>query len=76
MLLTGASAGVGEELAYHYARLGAHLVLTAHAEAVLQKVRQPISGFTVEWEWVGNGAWASGNPRKAPGFLRDRRQAV
>lgn len=43
VLLTGASAGVGEELAYHYARLGSHLVLTAHTEALLQKVRQPIS---------------------------------
>ncbi|XP_042833829.1 hydroxysteroid 11-beta-dehydrogenase 1-like protein isoform X3 [Panthera tigris] len=38
VLLTGASAGVGEELAYHYARLGSHLVLTAHSEALLQKV--------------------------------------
>ncbi|XP_054529205.1 hydroxysteroid 11-beta-dehydrogenase 1-like protein isoform X2 [Pan troglodytes] len=39
VLLTGANAGVGEELAYHYARLGSHLVLTAHTEALLQKVR-------------------------------------
>ncbi|XP_048197860.1 hydroxysteroid 11-beta-dehydrogenase 1-like protein isoform X1 [Perognathus longimembris pacificus] len=38
VLLTGASAGVGEELAYHYARLGSHLVLTATTEALLQKV--------------------------------------
>ncbi|XP_061046656.1 hydroxysteroid 11-beta-dehydrogenase 1-like protein isoform X6 [Eubalaena glacialis] len=38
VLLTGASVGVGEELAYHYARLGSHLVLTAHTEALLQKV--------------------------------------
>lgn len=38
VLLTGASAGVGEELAYRYARLGSHLVLTAHTEALLQKV--------------------------------------
>ncbi|XP_016000359.2 hydroxysteroid 11-beta-dehydrogenase 1-like protein isoform X1 [Rousettus aegyptiacus] len=38
VLLTGASAGVGEELAYCYARLGSHLVLTAHTEALLQKV--------------------------------------
>ncbi|XP_064428789.1 hydroxysteroid 11-beta-dehydrogenase 1-like protein isoform X2 [Mirounga angustirostris] len=38
VLLTGASAGIGEELAYLYARLGAHLVLTAHTEALLQKV--------------------------------------
>ncbi|XP_020022086.1 hydroxysteroid 11-beta-dehydrogenase 1-like protein isoform X3 [Castor canadensis] len=38
VLLTGASAGVGEELAYHYARLGSHLVLSAPTEALLQKV--------------------------------------
>ncbi|XP_060153282.1 hydroxysteroid 11-beta-dehydrogenase 1-like protein isoform X2 [Globicephala melas] len=38
VLLTGASVGIGEELAYHYARLGSHLVLTAHTEALLQKV--------------------------------------
>ncbi|XP_064136428.1 hydroxysteroid 11-beta-dehydrogenase 1-like protein [Loxodonta africana] len=38
VLLTGASAGVGEELAYHYARLGARLVLTGHTEVLVQKV--------------------------------------
>lgn len=37
VLLTGVSAGIGEELAYHYARLGSHLVLTAHTEALLQQ---------------------------------------
>lgn len=50
MLLTGAAgAGVGEELAYHYARLGSHLVLTAQAEALLQKVSHPIS------RWLAGG---------------------
>ncbi|XP_032163392.1 hydroxysteroid 11-beta-dehydrogenase 1-like protein isoform X5 [Mustela erminea] len=44
VLLTGASAGVGEELAYHYARLGSHLVLTAHTEALLQKLCTPPPG--------------------------------
>ncbi|XP_066130928.1 LOW QUALITY PROTEIN: hydroxysteroid 11-beta-dehydrogenase 1-like protein [Saccopteryx bilineata] len=38
VLLTGANAGVGEELAYHYARLGSRLVLTAHTKDLLQKV--------------------------------------
>ncbi|NXI54544.1 DHI1L protein, partial [Chloroceryle aenea] len=38
VLLTGASAGIGEQMAYHYARLGAEIVLTARREAVLQKV--------------------------------------
>lgn len=59
MLLTGASAGIGEELAYHYARLGSHLVLTAHTEALLQKVRHPISSLMVG---MGMG-WKMG-----PGF--------
>lgn len=39
VLLTGASAGIGEQMAYHYARFGAEMVLTARREAVLQKVR-------------------------------------
>lgn len=58
VLLTGASAGVGEELAYHYARLGSHLVLTAHTEALLQKVRHPISRLMAGCAWVESGARA------------------
>nr|XP_060640976.1 hydroxysteroid 11-beta-dehydrogenase 1-like protein [Anolis sagrei ordinatus]XP_060640977.1 hydroxysteroid 11-beta-dehydrogenase 1-like protein [Anolis sagrei ordinatus]XP_060640978.1 hydroxysteroid 11-beta-dehydrogenase 1-like protein [Anolis sagrei ordinatus] len=38
VLLTGASDGIGEQMAYHYARFGAQIVLTARREAVLQKV--------------------------------------
>ncbi|NXG68842.1 DHI1L protein, partial [Baryphthengus martii] len=38
VLLTGASAGIGEQMAYHYAKFGAEIVLTARREAVLQKV--------------------------------------
>ncbi|OWK52547.1 Hydroxysteroid 11-beta-dehydrogenase 1-like protein [Lonchura striata] len=33
-----ASAGIGEQIAYHYARFGAEIVLTDIREAVLQKV--------------------------------------
>ncbi|KFO04021.1 Hydroxysteroid 11-beta-dehydrogenase 1-like [Balearica regulorum gibbericeps] len=43
VLLTGASAGIGEQMAYHYARFGAEIVLTARREAVLQKVRTSFS---------------------------------
>ncbi|XP_071966680.1 hydroxysteroid 11-beta-dehydrogenase 1-like protein [Engystomops pustulosus] len=39
VLVTGASAGIGEEIAYHYARAGANLVLTARRENVLITVR-------------------------------------
>ncbi|XP_041566840.2 hydroxysteroid 11-beta-dehydrogenase 1-like protein isoform X1 [Taeniopygia guttata] len=38
VLVTGASAGIGEQIAYHYARFGAEIVLTDIREAVLQKV--------------------------------------
>ncbi|XP_074659082.1 hydroxysteroid 11-beta-dehydrogenase 1-like protein [Tubulanus polymorphus] len=38
VLITGASAGIGEQLAYHYAKYGAKIVLTARTEKVLQKV--------------------------------------
>ncbi|RLV84447.1 hypothetical protein DV515_00016217 [Chloebia gouldiae] len=38
VLVTGASAGIGEQIANHYARFGAEIVLTDIREAVLQKV--------------------------------------
>ncbi|KFV42957.1 Hydroxysteroid 11-beta-dehydrogenase 1-like [Gavia stellata] len=43
VLLTGASAGIGEQMAYHYARFGAEIVLTARREAVLHKVRTSVT---------------------------------
>lgn len=38
VLVTGASTGIGEQLAYHYARLGAQLVITARRGNVLEEV--------------------------------------
>ena len=38
VLVTGASTGIGEQLAYHYARLGADVVVTARREKRLQEV--------------------------------------
>ncbi|XP_030631416.1 hydroxysteroid 11-beta-dehydrogenase 1-like protein [Chanos chanos] len=38
VLVTGASTGIGEQIAYHYARLGAQIVVTARREQVLQRV--------------------------------------
>ncbi|KAM4807862.1 hydroxysteroid 11-beta-dehydrogenase 1-like protein [Rhinophrynus dorsalis] len=40
VLVTGASTGIGEEIAYHYARAGAELVLTARREHALQEVKK------------------------------------
>ena len=36
--MTGASTGIGEQMAYHYARFGANIVITARREKVLQQV--------------------------------------
>ncbi|NXL94583.1 DHI1 dehydrogenase, partial [Alectura lathami] len=38
VIVTGASTGIGEQVAYHLARMGAHVVVTARTEAKLQKV--------------------------------------
>lgn len=38
VLITGASTGIGEQLAYHYARLGANVMVTARRENRLKEV--------------------------------------
>ncbi|NXY69076.1 DHI1 dehydrogenase, partial [Glareola pratincola] len=38
VIVTGASTGIGEQMAYHLARMGAHILITARTEAKLQKV--------------------------------------
>ena len=38
MVITGASMGMGELLAYQYARLGANVVITARSEDKLKEV--------------------------------------
>ncbi|XP_058711942.1 11-beta-hydroxysteroid dehydrogenase 1-like [Poecile atricapillus] len=38
VIVTGASSGIGEQMAYHLAHMEAHLLLTARTEAKLQKV--------------------------------------
>uniref|UniRef100_A0A672HP47 Hydroxysteroid 11-beta-dehydrogenase 1-like protein n=1 Tax=Salarias fasciatus TaxID=181472 RepID=A0A672HP47_SALFA len=40
VLVTGASTGIGEQMAYHYARFGAQVVITARREKVLQQVAE------------------------------------
>lgn len=41
VLVTGASTGIGEQMAYHYASFGAQIVITARREKVLQQVSEP-----------------------------------
>ncbi|XP_066839137.1 11-beta-hydroxysteroid dehydrogenase 1-like isoform X2 [Anser cygnoides] len=38
VIVTGASTGIGEQMAYHLAQMGAHVLVTARTEAKLQKV--------------------------------------
>ncbi|XP_007440169.1 hydroxysteroid 11-beta-dehydrogenase 1-like protein A [Python bivittatus] len=40
VLVTGSSSGIGEQMAYEFARMGAHLMLTARRENRLQEVMQ------------------------------------
>ncbi|KAG9343120.1 hypothetical protein JZ751_014092 [Albula glossodonta] len=40
VLVTGASTGIGEQMAYHYARFGAQIVITARRENVLRDVAE------------------------------------
>ncbi|XP_075631711.1 11-beta-hydroxysteroid dehydrogenase 1 [Balearica regulorum gibbericeps] len=38
VIVTGASTGIGEQMAYHLARMGSHILITARTESKLQKV--------------------------------------
>ncbi|XP_042321697.1 corticosteroid 11-beta-dehydrogenase isozyme 1 [Sceloporus undulatus] len=38
VIVTGASTGIGEQMAYHLASMGSHILITARTEAKLQKV--------------------------------------
>ncbi|XP_059419019.1 hydroxysteroid 11-beta-dehydrogenase 1-like protein [Carassius carassius] len=40
VLITGASSGIGEQMAYHYAKFGAQIVITARRENALKTVVQ------------------------------------
>ena len=42
VVVTGSSTGIGEQIAYHYARLGASVLVTARREAALKQVTQVI----------------------------------
>ena len=38
VIITGASAGIGEQLAYQFAHFGAHVFVTSRRESVLKEV--------------------------------------
>ncbi|XP_031665972.1 hydroxysteroid 11-beta-dehydrogenase 1-like protein [Oncorhynchus kisutch] len=47
VLVTGASTGIGEQVAYHYAKTGAQVVITARREYALQKI--DIDSLCTRW---------------------------
>lgn len=46
VIVTGASTGIGEQMAYHLARMGSHILITARTEAKLQKVNGKLGTHT------------------------------
>lgn len=40
VVVTGSSTGIGEQIAYHYARMGAHVMVTSRRENTLKQVVQ------------------------------------
>lgn len=40
VLVTGSSMGIGESVAYHFAKNGARIVITARSEEMMQKVAE------------------------------------
>ncbi len=57
VVLTGASSGMGEQMAYHYARMGADILITARREYRLQEVSAAAShkGQTINDRWGASG---------------------
>src|SRR3989475_11023734 len=53
-VITGASRGLGREIARLYARRGARLVLVARGEAALREVAEELSGSTEVVALVGD----------------------
>ena len=49
VVITGASTGIGEALAYQYALLGANIVITAKREQRLKEVCKRVKCYFVAW---------------------------
>ncbi|XP_056234239.1 hydroxysteroid 11-beta-dehydrogenase 1-like protein [Seriola aureovittata] len=73
VLLTGASTGIGEQMAYHYARFGAQLVITARREKVLQQVAEKCLSLGAQKAlYIAADMGSESDPEKVVDFAREK----
>ncbi|XP_023265420.1 hydroxysteroid 11-beta-dehydrogenase 1-like protein [Seriola lalandi dorsalis] len=73
VLVTGASTGIGEQMAYHYARFGAQLVITARREKVLQQVAEKCLSLGAQKAlYIAADMGSESDPEKVVDFAREK----
>ncbi|XP_078580643.1 hydroxysteroid 11-beta-dehydrogenase 1-like protein [Branchiostoma floridae x Branchiostoma japonicum] len=59
VVVTGCSTGIGEQMAYHYARLGARVLITARSGEKPGKIGNPLTSFYAATKFGLDGFFAS-----------------
>ncbi|XP_022615306.1 hydroxysteroid 11-beta-dehydrogenase 1-like protein [Seriola dumerili] len=73
VLVTGASTGIGEQMAYHYARFGAQLVITARREKVLQQVAEKCLSLGAQKAlYIAADMGSESDPERVVDFAREK----
>ncbi|XP_030229309.1 hydroxysteroid 11-beta-dehydrogenase 1-like protein [Gadus morhua] len=73
VLVTGASTGIGEQMAYHYARFGAQIVITARRELVLKQVAERCLSLGAQKAlYISADMSSESDPDKALSFALDQ----
>ncbi|XP_061093821.1 hydroxysteroid 11-beta-dehydrogenase 1-like protein [Conger conger] len=73
VLVTGASAGIGEQMAYHFARYGAQIVITARRESALRQVAETCAGLGAPRAFYVPGDMANhSDPARVARFAVDK----
>ncbi|KAI8503211.1 hypothetical protein Bbelb_190320 [Branchiostoma belcheri] len=67
VVVTGCSSGIGEQMAYHYARFGARVIITARREGRLKKVVAKMKDLGAQEAIYVAGDIISGPPCICPG---------
>uniref|UniRef100_A0A665WUA1 Hydroxysteroid 11-beta-dehydrogenase 1-like protein n=1 Tax=Echeneis naucrates TaxID=173247 RepID=A0A665WUA1_ECHNA len=73
VLVTGASTGIGEQMAYHYARFGAQIVITARREKVLEQVSEKCMSLGAQKAlYISADMGTDSDPAKAVDFALEK----